>query len=138
MPQPEGEKIMLHNPDDLKYTKTHEWARTQDGMIEVGITDFAQHQLSDITYVELPELNRHLDAGEEAVVVESIKAASDVYAPIAGTVVEVNAALANTPEIINSDPFGAGWIFRMNPDNADNVESLMTAEAYEANLPAEH
>jgi len=129
---------MLHNPDDLKYTKTHEWVRTKDDAIEAGITDFAQHQLSDITYVELPELNRHLDAGEEAVVVESIKAASDVYAPIAGTIVAVNESLANTPEIINSDPFGAGWIFRMKPDNADDVDALLSAEAYEANLPAEH
>ena len=129
---------MLHNPDDLKYTKTHEWVRKKDGVIEAGITDFAQHQLSDITYVELPELNRHLDAGEEAVVVESIKAASDVYAPIAGTIVEVNEALANTPEVINSDPFGAGWIFRMKPDHADDVDALLSAEAYEANLPAEH
>lgn len=128
---------MLHNPDDLRYTKTHEWVRMKDGMIEVGITDFAQHQLSDITYVELPELDRHLDAGEEAVVVESIKAAADVYAPIAGTVVEVNEALANTPDIINSDPFGAGWLFRMNPDHADKVDALMSAKAYEAKLPAE-
>lgn len=129
---------MAHSPDDLKYTKTHEWVRSKDGLIEVGITDFAQHQLSDITYVELPELNRHLDAGEEAVVVESIKAASDVYAPIAGTIVEVNEALADTPEIINSDPFNAGWIFRMNPDNADDADALLSAEAYEADLPAEH
>ena len=129
---------MLHNPEDLKYTKTHEWVRMKDGLIEAGITDFAQHQLSDITYVELPELNRHLDAGEEAVVVESIKAASDVYAPIAGTIVEVNEALANTPEVINSDPFGAGWIFRMKPDNADDVDALLSAEAYEANLSTEH
>jgi len=129
---------MAHNPDDLKYTKTHEWARTKDDLIEAGITDFAQHQLSDITYVELPELNRHLDAGEEAVVVESIKAASDVYAPIAGTIVEVNEALVNTPEIINSDPFGAGWIFRMNPDHADDVDALLSSDAYKAILPAEH
>ena len=129
---------MLHNPDDLKYTKTHEWVRTKDDVIEVGITDFAQHQLSDITYVELPELNRHLDAGEEAVVVESIKAASDVYAPIAGTIVAVNETLVNTPEVINSDPFGGGWIFRINPDHADNVSALLSAEAYEANLPTEH
>ena len=129
---------MAHNPDDLKYTKTHEWVRTKDDLIEAGITDFAQHQLSDITYVELPELNRHLDAGEEAVVVESIKAASDVYAPIAGTIVEVNEALVNTPEIINSDPFGAGWIFRMNPDHADDVDALLSSDAYKAILPAEH
>ncbi|MFA5043452.1 MAG: glycine cleavage system protein GcvH [Kiritimatiellia bacterium] len=129
---------MPHNPDDLKYTKTHEWVRAQDGMIEVGITDFAQHQLSDITYVELPELNRRLDAGEEAVVVESIKAASDVYAPIAGTIVEVNEALANAPDLVNSDPFGAGWLFRMNPDRADDVDALLSAEAYEARLPTEH
>ena len=129
---------MLHNPDDLKYTKTHEWVRTKDGVIELGITDFAQHQLSDITYVELPELNRHFDAGEEAVVVESIKAASDVYAPIAGTIVEINEALAQAPEVINSDPFGAGWLFRMEPDNADDVDALLSAEAYEADLPSEH
>lgn len=129
---------MAHNPDDLKYTKTHEWIRTKDDLIEVGITDFAQHQLSDITYVELPELNRHLDAGEEAVVLESIKAASDVYAPIAGTIVEVNDALANAPEVINSDPFGAGWIFRMNPDHADDVDALLSSDAYKAILPAEH
>src|SRR3989339_1889759 len=108
-PNPKEKEIMLHNPDDLEYTKTHEWVRIKNGVIEVGITDFAQHQLSDITYVELPELNRHLDAGEEAAVVESIKAASDVYAPIAGTIVEVNEALTNAPEVINSDPFGAGW-----------------------------
>jgi len=129
---------MLHNPDDLKYTKTHEWVRTKDGVIETGITDFAQHQLSDITYVELPEPNQHLDAGEEAVVVESIKAASDVYAPIAGTIVEVNQALANSPEVMNSDPFGAGWLFRMEPDHADDVDALLSAEEYETNLPAEH
>jgi len=129
---------MLHNPDDLKYTKTHEWVRTKDGLLEVGITDFAQHQLSDITYVELPELNRHLDAGEEAVVVESIKAASDVYAPVAGTIVEVNEALTNAPEAINSDPFGEGWIFRMNPDHVNDVDALLSSDAYLAKLPAEH
>ena len=129
---------MLHNPDDLKYTKTHEWVRTQDSVLEAGITDFAQRQLSDITYVELPELNRHLDADEETVVVESIKAASDVYAPIAGTIVEVNETLVHAPEIINSDPFNAGWLFRMEPDQANDVDALLSAEAYEADLPAEH
>jgi len=129
---------MLHNPDELKYTKTHEWVRTKDDVIEVGITDFAQHQLSDITYVELPELDRHLDAGEEAVVVESIKAASDVYAPITGTIVEINESLAHAPEVINSDPFNAGWLFRMEPDQANDVDALLSAEAYEADLPAEH
>jgi glycine cleavage system H protein len=129
---------MQHNPEDLKYTPTHEWVRAQDGVIEAGITDFAQHQLSDITYVELPEPDRHFDAGEEAVVVESIKAASDIYAPVAGTIVEVNEALVNTPEVINSDPFGAGWIFRMKPDHAGDVENLLSAEAYEAKLPTEH
>ena len=126
---------MLHNPDELKYTKTHEWVRTKDDVIEVGITDFAQHQLSDITYVELPELDRHLDAGEEAVVMESIKAASDVYAPITGTIVEVNEALTHAPEVINSDPFGAGWLFRMKPDHAGDVDALLSAEEYEADLP---
>lgn len=128
---------MVRNPDDLKYTKTHEWVRVRGGVVEVGITDFAQHQLSDITYVELPELDRRLQAGEEAVVVESIKAASDVYAPISGIVVEVNEDLANSPDIVNSDPFEGGWLFRMNPDHPDDVDALLSAADYEASLPVE-
>ncbi len=130
--------MTAHNPDDLKYTKTHEWVRVKDDLIEVGITDFAQHQLSDITFFEAPEIDRHLDAGEEACVVESIKAASDVYAPVAGVIEEVNEALSQKPELVNTDPFGAGWLFRMKPDHLADVEELLSADAYESALPAEH
>ena len=129
---------MSNNPDNLKYTKTHEWVRKNGELIEVGITDFAQHQLSDVTFVDLPDVNEHFEAGEEAAVVESIKAASDIYAPVAGTVTEVNEALADTPGSVNSSPFEAGWLFRMKPDNAKDLDALMGADAYEASLPAEH
>ncbi len=125
------------HPQDLRYTKTHEWVRIHDQLLEVGITDFAQHQLSDITYVELPELDARFEAGEEVAVVESIKAASDIYAPIAGEIAEVNEALNDAPEVINSDPFGAGWLFRIKPDNIEDVESLLSASAYEALIPKE-
>lgn len=126
---------MSNNPPELRYTKTHEWVREKGDILEVGITDFAQHQLSDITYIEMPELNRHYEAGEETVVVESIKAASDVYAPIAGSIAEVNAKLADTPEIINSDPFGEGWLFRMTPDSPEDFGALLSKSDYEKSLP---
>ena len=125
----------IKHPQDLRYTKTHEWVRVHDQLVEVGITDFAQHQLSDITYVDLPEPDARFEAGEEVAVVESIKAASDIYAPVAGEIAEVNAALADAPEVINSDPFGAGWLFRIKPDNLDDAEALLTAAAYEALIP---
>ena len=129
---------MSNQPKDLKYTKTHEWIRRHEQQIEVGITDFAQHQLSDITYVELPEVGNNFVANDEAVVVESIKAASDVYAPVSGVITEVNDALANAPEVINSDPYGQGWLFRMTPDNMADVDALMNAGQYELSLAAEH
>jgi len=129
---------MSNSPKDLKYTKTHEWVRVTGDQIEVGITDFAQHQLSDITYVELPDEDQRLEAGDEAVVVESIKAASDVYAPLAGVVVEVNAALSDSPDVINSDPYGDGWLFKMAPDSMDELENLMTSKQYDDLLPKEH
>ncbi|MBU4200406.1 MAG: glycine cleavage system protein GcvH [Verrucomicrobia bacterium] len=129
---------MTTQPGDLKYTKTHEWVRRRGQQIEVGITDFAQHQLSDITYVELPAVGEKFTVNKEAVVVESIKAASDVYAPVAGVITEVNASLAATPEVINSDPYGAGWLFRMTPDLMTDVEMLMDGGQYEFLLPKEH
>lgn len=119
-------------PQDLRYTKSHEWVRMTDQLAEVGITDFAQQQLSDITYVDLPEIGTRFEAGEEVAVVESIKAASDIYAPISGEIVEVNTALADSPEVINNDPCGGGWLFRIKPDNPDDVESLLTPTAYKA------
>ena len=128
---------MANYPTDLKYTKTHEWVRLHDHLVEVGVTDFAQHQLSDITYVELPAVDQRFDSNEEIAVVESIKAAADVYAPIAGVVAEVNPTLDNSPETINSDPYGAGWLFRMDPDNVHDMDELMSADEYEASLPEE-
>jgi len=122
---------MVKNPDDRKYTKTHEWAQEEDDLVVVGITDFAQHQLSDITYVELPEAGGHFSAGKEMVVVESIKAAADVYAPISGTITEVNASLADNPGVLNTDPYDAGWLVKIKPDNPHDLDNLMPASDYE-------
>lgn len=119
-------------PQDLRYTKSHEWVRMTDQLAEVGITDFAQQQLSDITYVDLPEIGARFETGEEVAVVESIKAASDIYAPISGEIAEVNTALADAPEVINNDPYGNGWLFRIKPDNPDDIETLLTPAAYKA------
>lgn len=128
---------MANIPDDRKYTKTHEWARPDDDLIKIGITDFAQHQLSDITYVELPEVGARFSAGKEMVVVESIKAAADVYAPVAGTIMEVNPILAENPGVLNTDPHGAGWLVKINPDNPQDLQNLLTASDYETQLPKE-
>ncbi len=128
---------MSNYPNDLRYTKTHEWVRHHDHLVEVGVTDFAQHQLSDITYVELPAVDQRFDSNDEIVVVESIKAAADVYAPVSGVVAEVNPAIESAPELINADPYGAGWLFRMDPDNIDDIDGLMSANEYESSLPEE-
>lgn len=128
---------MAKNPNDRQYTKTHEWAREEDGLVEMGITDFAQHQLSDITYVELPAVGAYFQAGKEMIVVESIKAAADVYAPVSGTIEEINAELTDNPGILNTDPFGDGWLVRIKPDNQPDLEKLMSASEYEAQLPRE-
>jgi glycine cleavage system H protein len=118
-------------PTDLRYTKTHEWLRTlADGAIEVGITDHAQHALGDLVFVEVPEAGRKLSVGEPFAVVESVKAASDVYAPIAGEVLESNPQLGSAPEIINSDAYGEGWLMRLRPSGAPSV-TLLSAEEYE-------
>jgi glycine cleavage system H protein len=125
-------------PADLKYTRTHEWVRTlANGTVEIGITDHAQHSLGDLVFVEVPETGRHVGAGEPCAVVESVKAASDVYSPLAGEVTEGNAALATTPELINQDPFGAGWMMRVKPANAAVLSELMSPSEYEALLKAE-
>jgi glycine cleavage system H protein len=123
-------------PADLKYTKSHEWVRAlADGNFEVGITDHAQDALGDLVFVEAPEAGKTFKAGDAAAVVESVKAASDVYAPIAGTVLEGNATLGSQPELINSDPYGAGWIMRIKPTGAPN--GLLSASDYAAHLAAE-
>ena len=127
----------MSNPTNLKYTASHEWVKTEaDGTITVGITQHAQELLGDMVFVEAPAVGRALSAKEECAVVESVKAAADVYAPIAGEVVAVNADLDSTPENINSDPYGA-WIFRMNPENAADVAALMDANAYQAHVDSE-
>jgi glycine cleavage system H protein len=117
---------------DLKYTKTHEWLRTlPDGTVEVGITDHAQHALGDLVFVEVPEAGRKLAAGEPFAVVESVKAASDVYAPIAGEVIAGNPALASEPEAVNSDPYGKGWLMRLRPTGGAPASPLLAAAEYE-------
>ncbi len=124
---------MSEIPGDLKYAKSHEWVRREDdGRITIGITDHAQEELGDLVYVELPELERELTATEDMAVVESVKAASDLYSPVTGRVVEVNQALADTPELINSDPYGEGWILRLQPAADADFEALLDSEAYEA------
>ena len=127
---------MSNNPADLKYTKSHEWVRTlANGNVEVGITYHAQGALGDLVFVEVPEKGKSVKPGDAFAVVESVKAASDVYAPIAGEVLEGNTALGAQPELINSEPYGAGWIARMKPNGAPT--GLLTAAEYDAHLAAE-
>lgn len=120
------------NPESLRYSDEHEWVGESNGVYVVGITDFAQEKLGDITYVELPAVGRKLARGEEAAIVESVKAASDVFAPVGGTVAEVNYTLENDPGLINRDPFGRGWIFKLTDINPAQYEELMAYIAYRA------
>jgi glycine cleavage system H protein len=120
-----------HIPTDLRYAETHEWVRLQeDGIVTVGITDHAQHLLGDLVFVELPEVGRTVSAAESCAVVESVKAASDVYSPVDGVIVEVNELLADNPELINEDPYGDGWIMRIK--TSAKLDGLLDAAAYEA------
>lgn len=128
---------MSQIPAELKYVASHEWLRLEaDGTVTVGITDHAQELLGDIVFVELPQVGKTYAEGEQAGVVESVKAASDVYAPIAGEVVEVNAALEASPELANSDPYGEAWFFKVKPANAAELEGLMSADAYAQEIGA--
>ncbi|WP_457668465.1 glycine cleavage system protein GcvH [Thiolapillus sp.] len=123
---------MSNTPDNLKYTKTHEWVRDEgDGTVSIGITDHAQELLGDLVFVELPEVGTELAAGDECAVVESVKAASDVYSPLDGEVIEVNEALADSPEAINEAPYD-NWIFRLRLSNPEQMDELLDAEAYTA------
>lgn len=127
----------MSNPANLKYTTSHEWVKTEaDGTIRVGITQHAQELLGDMVFVEAPEVGRKLNAKEECAVVESVKAAADIYAPVNGVVTAVNSELDSTPEAINSDPYNA-WIFAMKPDNAADVSALLDAAAYQAVVDSE-
>lgn len=123
---------MSNVPSNLKYAASHEWVlKNEDGSVTVGITDHAQEALGDLVFVELPEVGAHFDKEQEIAVVESVKAAADVYAPLAGTVTEVNAAAADAPESVNQDAYTA-WLFKMTPDNLADVDALLDAAAYQA------
>jgi glycine cleavage system H protein len=127
----------MSNPENLKYTSSHEWVKTEsDGTISIGITQHAQELLGDMVFVETPAVGRQLKAREECAVVESVKAAADIYAPVSGAVTAVNSELESTPEAINSDPYGT-WMFRMKPDNPADVSTLMDAKAYQAHVDSE-
>lgn len=118
-------------PENLKYADSHEWARTEsDGTITIGISDHAQGALGDLVFVELPEVGRTLEKGAAAAVVESVKAASDVYSPVSGEVIAANEALTASPELVNTDPYGEGWLFKLKPGNAAELSSLLDAQAY--------
>ena len=126
-------------PAELKYAKSHEWASRQpDGTVLVGITDHAQSALGDLVFVEVPKAGRKVNAGEACAVVESVKAASDVYAPISGEVLEANPALANAPETLNQDPYGKGWMFRLKPASAAELDKLLDAAGYEKVVAESH
>jgi glycine cleavage system H protein len=129
---------MSELPEELRYTKSHEWVRVNDdGTLTIGITDHAQDQLGDMVFVEVPEVDQELEAEDACAVVESVKAASDVYAPLAGTIVEVNEDLTDSPETVNQDPYGAGWIMKLRPTDPDAVDGLMDADAYGAYIESE-
>jgi glycine cleavage system H protein len=124
-------------PEELKYTESHEWIRVEGDQCRVGITEFAQSQLADLTFVDLPEVGSSVSAGDEVAVVESVKAASDVYSPLSGEILEVNEELSASPERINEDSFGEGWLFVLKPENPADVDGLLDAAAYRALLPDE-
>jgi glycine cleavage system H protein len=124
----------MNVPDDLLYTESHEWIKHEGDNVRVGVTDHAQSELTDVVYVELPKMDRQANAKEAIAVVESVKAASDIYAPVKGTVVEVNKALEADPGLINREPYGQGWIFVLKLDNADDLKQLKDAEAYKKQI----
>jgi glycine cleavage system H protein len=121
-------------PDDLLYTESHEWIKREGNNVRVGVTDHAQSELTDVVYVELPKLERQVNAKEPVAVVESVKAASDIYAPVKGTVVEANKALEADPGLINREPYGQGWIFVLKFDNPEDLKNLKDAAAYKSQI----
>ena len=122
---------MSESPDNLKYLASHEWIKLEDdGTVTVGISDYAQDLLGDIVFVELPEIGQQLKPEKEAAVVESVKAASDIYSPVGGEVLEINEKLLDQPEIINNSPYEEGWIFKIQPDDIESIKNLLTAEEY--------
>jgi len=129
---------MSNLPGDCKYTKSHEWAKIEeDGNVLVGITEHAQDALGELVYVELPELDATVEAGESIAVVESVKAASDIYSPIAGVVIAVNEELDGAPEFVNEEPHGKGWLFRLQPADLSELDTMLSADDYQAQLDSE-
>ena len=124
----------MNHPSDLKYAATHEWVKIEGDLVITGISDHAQDALGDLVYVEAPEVGTQLTAGQQAGVVESVKTASDIHAPISGVVVEVNAELEDDPDFINDAPYSKGWIYKIKPDNMADVEKLLSNAEYEAGL----
>ena len=126
---------MSNIPSDLRYATTHEWVRPEgDGTFTVGISEHAQELLGDMVFVELPDVDDEISAGDDVAVAESVKAASDIYAPVSGTVVEINEALEDAPELVNSDAFGEGWLFKVKLDDASELENLLDADGYASSI----
>src|SRR5512138_2303608 len=125
---------MANIPSDLKYAKSHEWVRVDGNVATVGITDHAQHELTDVVFVELPQVGRALKAGEACAVVESVKTASDIYAPVSGEVTEVNQPVVDNPALVNSEPYGKGWFYRVKLSNPAELNSLLSPDQYAAQI----
>jgi glycine cleavage system H protein len=125
---------MANIPEDLRYAKSHEWARIQGGEASVGITDHAQHELTDVVFVELPEVGKTVKAGEACAVVESVKTASDIYSPLSGQVTSVNKSVVDNPALVNTEPYAQGWFFKIKLSDAAEAASLLTPEQYRAQI----
>jgi len=125
----------MHLPQELKYAASHEWSRlNEDGSVTVGVSDHAQDQLGDVVFVEVPEVGRAVAAGEAIAVIESVKTASDIYAPVSGTIKAINEGLADSPELVNDEVYSDGWLFCIEPSDASELENLLSADGYEATL----
>ncbi|EKU55869.1 glycine cleavage system H protein [Acinetobacter sp. WC-323] len=124
----------MNHPAELKYARTHEWVRIEGDLVVTGITDHAQDELGDLVYVETPAVGSHVTATKQAGIVESVKTASDIHAPVSGTVVEVNSDLGDDPDFVNDEPYGKGWIYKIKPDNIADVEKLLSNSEYESGL----
>lgn len=125
---------MANIPADLRYTKSHEWVRVADLVATIGITDHAQHELTDVVFVELPAVGRKVKAGEACAVVESVKTASDIYSPVSGEITEVNRAVVDNPALVNSEPYGGGWFFKLKLANPGEINSLLSADQYQSQI----
>lgn len=128
----------MSNPTGLKYSKEHEWVKVKDDIGIIGVTNFAQEQLTDIVFVELPEKGKKVEAGKQMAVIESVKSVSDVFSPIDGEVIDVNEKLKESPEIINKDPYGEGWMVKVRIENKDELNELMSAEDYDKFIAEKH